>query len=88
MNFSYQNLGKWVTGQVKSVVEEVIQAKLSYNEVVYNPNISISRKSEFLAPYLSMQEPIEIKEKNGGDGESKERIKGKKSGEMMGPGAP
>ena len=47
----------------------------------------ISRKSEFLAPYLSMQEPVENKEKNGGDGDSKEKIKGKKSGEIIGTGA-
>ena len=77
-----------MTGQVKLVVEELIIAKLSYNEVVYNANMCISRKSEFLAPYLSMQEPAENKEKNGGDGDSKEKIKGKKSGEIIGTGAP
>ncbi len=29
-------MGKWVTGQVKIIVEEMIQAKLSYNDTIYN----------------------------------------------------
>lgn len=75
-------MGKWVTGQVKMIVEEMINAKLFYNDTVYNTGTWISRKSEYLAPFMSMQEICENKEKveNEVDKNKESRPKGKKIG--------
>ena len=37
----------------------MINAKIYSNDALYNSGMWISRKSECLAPYMSMQEPIE-----------------------------
>jgi len=67
------------------VVEEMINAKLFYNDTMYSSGIWISRKSENLAPFLMMQEVNENKEKAAGDSDNstnKEiKPKGKKSGD-------